>query len=110
MSGLECGKMGARLKRAHPQGMSDYLLVKLAYYADIFPVHTHYDTPFEAWKDKDGVDLYWMGRRVEHIYSMCDSGERYWSVPIPFAVKSLVKRKLAKIVKSEPTVKGKVPS
>lgn len=110
MSNLECGKMVVRLKRSHPQRMSDYLLVKLAHYADIFPVNTHNDASFEAWRDEDGVDLYWMGRRVEHIYSMRDSGERYWSVPIPFAVKSLVKRKLAKIVKSEPLVKGKVPS
>lgn len=90
-------------------GMSVVLLVKPEYYAMLFKVSTFESVPFEVWKDRDGVDLFWMGRRVEKVYSMCESGERWWSVPIPAAVKSLLKRGKAKRVKCMPAPKGELP-
>ena len=90
-------------------GMSVVLLVKLANHAMLFRVSTFGGEPFKVWKDHDGVDLFWMGRRVEKVYSVSESGERWWSVPIPAAVRSLLKRGKAKSVKSIPVPEGALP-
>ena len=90
-------------------GMSVILLVKLEYYAMLHRVSTFEGAPFKVWKDRDGVDLFWMGRRVEKVYSECASGKRWWSVPIPNAARSLLKRGKAKRVKFMPAPEGELP-
>ena len=91
-------------------GMSELLLVKLSgYYATLFSVPTSCGTPFEVLKDRDGVDLFWMGRRVEEVYSESESRDRWWGVPIPSAVRSLLKRGKAKRVKSMPVPEEELP-
>jgi hypothetical protein len=100
---------GVKLARKNPTGMGNVLLVKLENYACLFRVDTFRLCPFKAWSDENGVDLYWKGRRVEKVYSMSASGERWWSVPVPAAVKSLLKRGSAVKVKEEPEVEGDLP-
>lgn len=91
-------------------GMSVVLLVKPEHHAMLFRVSTFFEgAPFEVWKDRDGVDLFWMGRRVEKVYSMSESGVRWWSVPIPAAVESLLKRGKAKCVMCMPAPEGELP-
>ena len=91
-------------------GMSVVLLVKPEGRAVLFRVSTfEEEAPFEVWKDQDGVDLFWKGRRVEEVYSMSGSGERWWSVPITSAVRSLLKRGKAKCVESMPHPEGELP-
>lgn len=92
-------------------GMSVVLLVKPENHAMLFRVSTFFEgAPFEVWKDSYGVDLFWMGRRVEKVYSMSESGNRWWSVPIPAAIRSLLKRRKAKRVKCMPAPEGELPS
>ena len=96
--------------RNNPVGMSVVLLVKLENYDMLFRVSTFFeDAQFVVWKDNDGVDLFWMGRRVDKVYSMSKSGERWWSVPIPTAVRSLLKCGKAKLVKSIPAPEERLP-
>lgn len=92
-------------------GMSVVLLVKPDGLDSLFRVSTfeEEETPFEVWKNRNGVNLLWKGRRVEKVYSMTGSGERWWSVPVPDAVKSLLKRGKAKRIKPTPTPKGELP-
>ena len=99
-----------KLVRKNPVGMSVVLLVKLENYDMLFRVSTFFEgAQFVVWKDNDGVDLFWMGRRVDKVYSMSKSGERWWSVPIPAAVKSLLKCRKAKLVKSIPAPEERLP-
>jgi hypothetical protein len=92
-------------------GMSTTLLVRLEDCAVdvLFWVSTSECAPFKVWKDRDGVDLFWMGRRVEEVYSLGEEGDRWWSVPIPAAVRSLLKRGKAKRVKAMPAPEGELP-
>ena len=92
-------------------GMSEVLLVKLESLDSLFRASTSGDTPsFEVWEDRDGVDLFWTGRRVEKVYSEHASGRRWWSVPVPNAARSLLRRKKAKRVKFMPAPEGGLPS
>lgn len=90
--------------------MSVILLVKPEDHAMLFRVSTFESTPFKVWKDCDGIDLFWMGRRVEKVYSNSGSGERWWSVPISAAIDSLLRRGKAKRVKYMPAPEGDLPS
>ena len=90
--------------------MSEVLLVKLEGLASLFSVPTSWGTPFEVWEDRDGVDLFWRGRRVEEVYSGHESKERWWSVPVPNAARSLLRRKKAKRVAFMPAPEGRLPS
>lgn len=99
------------MQKKETTGMSEVLLVKPEDLASLFKVSTSGDTPsFEVWEDRDGVDLFWTGRRVEEVYSEHASGRRWWSVPIPNAARSLLKRGKAKRVKFMPAPKGELPS
>lgn len=100
---------GVKLARKNPKGMGSLLLVKLENYAFLFRVDTFRLCPFKVWSDENGVDLYWKGHRVEKVYSMSESGERWWSVPVPAAVKSLLKRGSAVKVKGVPEIEGELP-
>lgn len=90
-------------------GMSEVLLVKLEGLASLFSVPTSWGAPFEVWKDRDGVDLFWRGRRVEKVYSEHASKERWWSVPIPNAARSLLRREKAKRMEFMPAPEGELP-
>jgi hypothetical protein len=90
--------------------MSGVLLVKLEGLASLFKVPTLEGAPFGVWKDRDGVDLFWTGRRVEKVYSECASGRRWWSVPIPNAARSLLRRGKAKRVEFMLAPEGELPS
>lgn len=100
---------GVKLARKNPTGMGSLLLVKLEDYDCLFRVDTFLLCPFKVWYDENGVDLYWKGRRVGKVYSMSASGERWWSVPVPAAVRSLLKRGSAVKVKGMPEVEGDLP-
>lgn len=80
------------------------LLVKLENCADLFSVDTVRTRPFKAWSDENGVDLYWSGRRVEKVYRMSVSGKRWWHVPVPSAVRSLLKHGYAVKTNGAPKV------
>ena len=101
---------GIKLARKNPTGMGNVLLVKLENYAFLFRVDTFQMCPFKAWSDENGVDLYWKGRRVEKVYSMSESGERWWLVPVPAAIKALLKRGSAVKVRAEPDIEGCLPT
>lgn len=99
------------MQKKETTGMSEDLLVKPEGLASLFKVSTSGDMPsFEVWEDRDGVDLFWTGRRVEKVYSEHASGRRWWSVPIPNAARSLLRRKKAKRVKFMPAPGGGLPS
>lgn len=98
------------MQKKETTGMSEVLLVKPEGLDSLFKVSTFEGAPFEVWKDRDGVDLFWMGRRVEKVYSESASSERWWSVPITSAARSLLKRGKAKRVKFMPAPKGELPS
>lgn len=99
------------MQKKETTGMSEVLLVKPEGLDSLFKVSTSGDTPsFEVWKDRDGVDLVWMGRRVEKVYSEHASGRRWWNVPIPDAARSLLRRGKAKRVESMPAPGGGLPS
>lgn len=89
--------------------MSVVLLVKPVYHTMLFRVSTFGGAPFKVWKDRDGDALFWMGRRVEKVYSVSESGERWWSVLVPAAARSLLKRGKAKRVKPMPAPEGELP-
>ena len=90
--------------------MSVVLLVQPEGYAMLYRVSTFEGTPFQVWKDRDGVDLFWKGRRVWKVYSMGRSPDCWWSVPITSAIRSLLKRGKAKRVPAMPAPEGKLPS
>lgn len=64
---------------------------------------------FKAWIDSDGVDLYWMGRRVDMLFTSSLSTERWIDVSIPTAVERLVKAGACLEVSSEPSPEGRLP-
>lgn len=65
---------------------------------------------FKAWIDSDGVDLYWMGRRVDQVYTMGKSTEVWYRVSVPNAAESLLKRGACVQVSSEPSPEGRLPA
>lgn len=97
------------MKEKETADMSTKLLVKLEGYDMLFWVFSFESAPFKAWKDRDGVDLFWRGRRVEKVYSQGEAGIRWWSVPIPSAVRSLLKCGKAKRVRTMPVPEGELP-
>ena len=64
---------------------------------------------FKAWIDRDGVDLYWMGRRVDMLYTMSLFEGRWINVPIPTAAERLAKAGACIEVSSEPSPEGRLP-
>lgn len=64
---------------------------------------------FKAWIDRDGVDLYWMGRRVDMLYTMSLSTKRWIDVSIPTAAERLMKAGACIEVSSEPFPEGRLP-
>lgn len=99
-----------KLARKNPVGMSAVLLVELADYARLYCVSTFDGAPFQVWKTRDGIDLFWKGRRVEKVYSMGRSPDCWWSVPMTSACRSLQKRGKASVVKRMPAPEGELPS
>lgn len=99
-----------RPARENPVGMSVVLLVKLEDYAMLYRVSTFEGVPFQVWKDRDGIDLFWKGRRVEKVYSMGRSPDCWWSVPMTSACRSLERRGKASVVERMPAPEGELPS
>lgn len=98
------------LARKHQVGMGDEILLKLENFARLYAVDLRFYQSFEAWVDGEGSDLYWMGRRVEHVYSPSASGKSFWSVPLTSAIRALLKRKCAIKVAHMPEVLGELPT
>lgn len=90
--------------------MSTVLLVQPEGYARLYRVSTFEGAPFEVWKDRDGVDLFWKGRRVWKVYSMGRSCDCWWSVPMTSAIRSLLKRGKARRVRHMPGPEGELPA
>lgn len=65
---------------------------------------------FKAWIDRDGVDLYWRGRRVDMLYTMSLFATRWIGVSIPDAAESLLMRGACVKVSSEPSPEGSLPA
>ena len=91
-------------------GMSVILLVQLEGSATLYRVSTYEGMPFAVWDDGDGIDLFWKGRRVEKVYSMGQSAECWWSVPIVNACRSLRRRGKAGRLLYRPLPEGKLPA
>ena len=96
--------------------MSVILLVKVVGIACLYRADTQETDAegnsvvrFKAWTDRDGIDLYWMGRLVEQVYTMGESTEVWYRVSIPDAVESLLKRDLCERVSSQPSPEGRLP-
>lgn len=92
------------------KGMSVVLLVKVEGSDSLYRVSTYERMPFAVWDDENGIDLYWRGRRVEKVYSMGESCECWWSVPIESACRSLKRRGKAGTLLYRPLSEGKLPS
>ena len=102
------GRAKVKLARKNPVGMGSLLLIRIADHACLCPVDTAEGHPFKVWSDKDGIDLYWKGRRVESVYSPTDMCWR--SVPVVAAARALLKRGDAVRVKSKPGIEGFIAS
>ena len=98
--------------------MSVVLLVRLSGMASLYRVDTQEKdgegnlvVRFAAWRDQDGVDLYWTGRRVDKVYTMGGRSDAcvWYEVPIPEAVDSLLRRDLCVKALSEPSPEGRLP-
>lgn len=97
--------------------MSVVLLVELDVWPYLYRVNTQAKdaegnpvVPFKAWKDRNGIDLYWMGRRVCRVYAMNDSAEVWRLVCIPDAANALLRQGVCVKVSSEPSPEGELPS
>ena len=97
--------------------MSVILLVKLEGSDRLYWANTrekdaggNFVVRFKAWVDSDAVDLYWMGRRVDKVYTMGPSTEVWYRVSIPRAAESLLMRSACVEVSSEPSPEGRLPA
>lgn len=90
--------------------MSVVLLVRLENSAALYRVSTFGAVPFQVWKDRDGIGLFWKGRRVEEVYSMGRSPDCWRSVPMTGACRSLQRLGKASVVKRRPAPEGELPS
>lgn len=92
--------------------MSRVLLVKLEFYSMLYRADSREGAPFLVWRDGDGVDLYWMGRRVERLYTEGRTSGCWYSAPVPAAAESLLKSGAAKswAMKVPPSPEGELPS
>jgi len=89
--------------------MSVVILVQVAGCDDLFRVNTVVsgDNGLRVWKDRDGIDLYWRGRRVEALYSMSLSSAYRWERMKLFdAMERLLENGRAIEVATEPTDAG----
>jgi len=97
--------------------MSVILLVGLAGRAALYRANTQEKDAdgnpvvrFKAWVDSYGVDLYWMGRVVDRVYTMGESADVWYRVPVPDAARSLLNRGACIAVSSEPSPEGRLPA
>lgn len=97
--------------------MSDMLLVKVAGTTCLYLVDTQEKdgagnpvVRFKAWKDRNGIDLYWMGWRVDQVYTLSKSTAVWYRVSVPDAAESLLKRGACAEVSSEPSPEGRLPA
>lgn len=97
--------------------MSAVLLVGLVGNAALYRVDTQEKDAdgnpvvrFKAWVDFYGVDLYWMGRLVDRVYTTGASTDVWYRVSIPDAAESLLKQGACVKVSSEPSPEGRLPA
>lgn len=91
-------------------GMSAVLLVELEETSSLYRVSAFEGAPFKVWKDRDGADLFWKGRRVSRIYSLGESCDCWRKLPLYDTMMTLLKRGKAERVPAMPLKEGPLPS
>lgn len=91
------------------KGMSSVLLVGLEESSSLFRVSTFAVKPFKVWKDQDGIDLFWRGRRVDRIYSIGGSADCWQEFSLYDAIMTLLESGKAECVKDMPAPEGELP-
>lgn len=90
--------------------MGVVLLVRLEESDSLYRVSTFEGKPFKVWKDRDGTDLFWRGRRVSRIYSLGESCDCWRKLPLYDTMTTLLKRGRAEEVSAMPPKEGTLPS
>lgn len=94
--------------------MSTVLLVELEYRAMLYRVvRGAGESEFCTWRDGNETLLFWKGRQVHRLFSMGDSPDCWWSVPLAGtlgAIARLRKEGCCPSVRKRPSPEGELPS